>query len=308
MLQNTKEMLLKAKKEKYSVGAFNFTNLETLQGILEAAEEEKSPVILQTSSSAIKYMDFGYIIKMIEAAAKDITIPFALHLDHGASFEIAKECIDAGYTSVMIDMSSKPYEENVAETRKVVEYAHLRNVTVEAEIGTLAGVEDEVNVSEEHAIYTKPEEALKFATETGVDSLAIAIGTSHGAYKFKGEAKLRYDILNEITKVLPETPIVLHGASSVIPELVNTANEFGAKIPGAKGMPNDMLNRAAKEGVSKINVDTDLRLAMTSEIRKYFIEHPEVIDLRAYMGAGKQKIKEIVKDKMRNVFMSSNKA
>ncbi len=245
---------------------------------------------------------------MIEAAAKDITIPFALHLDHGGSFEIAKECIDAGYTSVMIDMSSKPYEENVAETRKVVEYAHLRNVTVEAEIGTLAGVEDEVNVSEEHAIYTKPEEALKFATETGVDSLAIAIGTSHGAYKFKGEAKLRYDILNEITKVLPETPIVLHGASSVIPELVNTANEFGAKIPGAKGMPNDMLNRAAKEGVSKINVDTDLRLAMTSEIRKYFVEHPEAIDLRAYMGAGKQKIKEIVKDKMRNVFMSSNKA
>ena len=163
---------------------------------------------------------------MIEAASKDITIPFALHLDHGASFEIAKECIDAGYTSVMIDMSSKPYEENVAETRKVVEYAHLRNVTVEAEIGTLAGVEDEVNVSEEHAIYTKPEEALKFATETGVDSLAIAIGTSHGAYKFKGEAKLRYDILNEITKVLPETPIVLHGASSVIPELVNTSNEF----------------------------------------------------------------------------------
>ena len=179
---------------------------------------------------------------MIEAASKNVTIPFALHLDHGGSFEIAKECIDAGYTSVMIDMSSKPYEENVAETRKVVEYAHLRNVTVEAEIGTLAGVEDEVNVSEEHAIYTKPEEALKFATETGVDSLAIAIGTSHGAYKFKGEAKLRYDILNEITKVLPETPIVLHGASSVIPELVNTANEFGAKIPGAKGMPNDMLN------------------------------------------------------------------
>ena len=245
---------------------------------------------------------------MIEAASKNVTIPFALHLDHGGSFEIAKECIDAGYTSVMIDMSSKPYEENVAETRKVVEYAHLRNVTVEAEIGTLAGVEDEVNVSEEHAIYTKPEEALKFATETGVDSLAIAIGTSHGAYKFKGEAKLRYDILNEITKVLPETPIVLHGASSVIPELVNTANEFGAKIPGAKGMPNDTLNRAAKEGVSKINVDTDLRLAMTSEIRKYFVEHPEVIDLRAYMGAGKQKIKEIVKDKMRNVFMSSNKA
>ena len=245
---------------------------------------------------------------MIEAASKNVTIPFALHLDHGGSFEIAKECIDAGYTSVMIDMSSKPYEENVAETRKVVEYAHLRNVTVEAEIGTLAGVEDEVNVSEEHAIYTKSEEALKFATETGVDSLAIAIGTSHGAYKFKGEAKLRYDILNEITKVLPETPIVLHGASSVIPELVNTANEFGAKIPGAKGMPNDMLNRAAKEGVSKINVDTDLRLAMTSEIRKYVVEHPEVIDLRAYMGAGKQKIKEIVKDKMKNVFMSSNKA
>ena len=238
----------------------------------------------------------------------NINIDVCLHLDHGSSIESCKKAIDAGFSSVMIDASKYSLDENINITQEVVKYAHDKNVTVEAEIGTLAGVEDEVNVSEEHAIYTKPEEALKFATETGVDSLAIAIGTSHGAYKFKGEAKLRYDILNEITKVLPETPIVLHGASSVIPELVNTANEFGAKIPGAKGMPNDMLNRAAKEGVSKINVDTDLRLAMTSEIRKYFVEHPEAIDLRAYMGAGKQKIKEIVKDKMRNVFMSSNKA
>lgn len=308
MLVNTKEMLLKAARENYAVGAFNFTNMENLQAILEAAEEEKSPVILQTSKAAIEYMGIDYIIGMIEAATKNITIPFALHLDHGSSFEIAKKCIDNGYTSVMIDMSSKPYEENILETRKVVEYAHPRGVTVEAELGKLAGIEDDVVVSENDALFTNPEEAQDFVTRTGIDSLAVAIGTSHGAYKFKGDAKLRFDILEEIIKRIPETPIVLHGASTVVTELVETANEYGAKIPGAKGVPDELLEEASRRGVSKINVDTDLRLAFTSEIRKMFTNNPEIFNPRDYLNVGKEKAKEIVKHKMRNVFKSSNKA
>lgn len=308
MLTNTKEMLLKAKEEKYAVGAFNFTNLESLKAIIEAAEEEKSPVIIQTSSSAIKYMGMEYIMQMVEAASASSTVPIALHLDHGASFEIAKECIDNGYTSVMIDMSSKPYEENVRETRRVVEYAHERGVTVEAEIGTLAGVEDEVVVGSDSAVYTDPNQAKQFAEDTGIDSIAIAIGTSHGAYKFKGEPKLRFDILEETTKLLPNTPIVLHGASTVIQELVETCNNYGGAIPGAKGCPDEMLNEAAKRGVSKINVDTDLRLAFTSEIRKFLSENPKSFNQREYLEKGKDKAKKIIKHKMRDVFMSSNKA
>ena len=308
MLTNTKEMLLKAKENNYAVGAFNFTNLESLQAIVEAAEEEKSPVIIQTSSSAIKYMGMEYIMQMVEAATVNSTVPIALHLDHGASFEIAKECIDNGYTSVMIDMSSKPYEENVRETKRVVEYAHERGVTVEAEIGTLAGVEDEVSVDSENAIYTDPKQAKEFADATGVDSLAIAIGTSHGAYKFKGDAKLRFDILEEVTKLLPNTPIVLHGASTVIKELVDECNKYGGEIPGAKGCPDEMLKEASKRGVSKINVDTDLRLAFTSQIRKFLAEKPSSFNQRDYLEAGKEKAKEIVKHKMKNVFMSSNMA
>lgn len=308
MLVNTKEMLLKAKKENYAIGAFNFTNMESFQAIIEAAEEEKSPVIMQTSSSAIKYMGIEYILKMVEAAEETVSVPFALHLDHGADFEIAKKCIDAGYSSVMIDASSLPFEENIALTKKVVEYAHPRGVTVEAEIGRLAGIEDEVNVSSEDAIYTKPEEAKEFVERTGCDSLAIAIGTSHGAYKFKGEPKLRFDILKQITELLPQTPIVLHGASTVIQELLDTANKYGAKIPGAKGCPDEILHEASVSGVNKINVDTDLRLAVTSEVRKLFVEKPEVFDTRAYFGAGKEKMKEIIKHKMKNVFMCSGKA
>ena len=308
MLVNTKDMLLKAAKEKYAVGAFNFTNMENLQAIMEAANETNSPVILQTSSAAIKYMGMDYIVSMVEAAGKNSKIPFALHLDHGASFEIAKECIDAGYTSVMIDVSSKPFEENVEITKKVVEYAHARGVTVEAELGRLAGIEDDVNVSEDDAMYTNPEEAEEFVKLTGVDSLAIAIGTSHGAYKFKGEPRLRFDILEKVIERLPNTPIVLHGASTVIQELVETCNRYGAEIPGAKGCPDDMLHEASLRGISKINVDTDLRLAMTSEVRKMFVENPSTFNPRDYLGAGKEMMKETVKHKIKDVFGSENKA
>lgn len=306
MLQNTKEMLMKANDNGYSIGAFNITNLETMQGILEASVETNSPVILQTSESAIKYMGINNIYNLV--SGYNLDIPIALHLDHGKDFEICKQCIDNGWTSVMIDASSKSFEENVKLTKEVVEYAHERNVTVEAEISALAGIEDDVNISEDNAKYTDPEEAKRFVEETGCDSLAIAIGTSHGAYKFKGEAKLRYDILEQIKKVIPDTPIVLHGASTVIPELVETANEYGGKINSAKGCPDEMLNEAAKRGVSKINVDTDLRLAMTAEIRKFLSNNPENFNPRDYLIKGKEKIKEIVIHKQKNVFMSENKA
>ena len=307
-LVTTTEMFKKAMKEHYAIGAFNINNMEIIQAIVDAAKEENSPVILQASSSAIKYARVNYLMKMLEAATEETNVPIAMHLDHGPDFETCKMCIDAGFTSVMIDGSKYDFEENVALTKKVVDYAHERGVVVEAELGKLAGIEDEVNVAEGDAMFTDPDQAREFVERTGCDSLAIAIGTSHGAYKFKGEAKLRFDILEKVKEKLPNTPIVLHGASTVIPELVETCNKYGGNIPGAKGVPDEILHEASLRGVSKINVDTDLRLAMTSEIRKVFAEEPEAFDPRKYMGAARDKIKETVKHKMRDVFDSSGKA
>ena len=306
-LVTTKEMFEKSMKEGFAIGAFNVNNMEIIQAIVDAAEAQKSPVILQASSSAIKYARMNYLMKMVEAATENSDIPVAIHLDHGPDFETCKQCIDAGFTSVMIDGSKYDFEENIAITKKVVDYAHERGVVVEAELGKLAGIEDEVNVSADEAMYTDPEQAKEFVERTGCDSLAIAIGTSHGAYKFKGEAKLRFDILAKIKEKIPNTPIVLHGASTVIPELVETCNEYGGNIPGAKGVPNEILNEASKLGVSKINVDTDLRLAMTASIRKVFAENPEAFDPRKYLLPAREKIQEVVEFKMKNVFGSSNK-
>ena len=307
-LVTTKEMFERSMKEHFSIGAFNINNMEFIQAITDAAEEAKSPVILQVSSSAIKYARMNYLIKMVEAAVESTTIPIALHLDHGPDFETCKMCIDAGFTSVMIDGSKYDFEENVALTKQVVEYAHSKGVVVEAELGKLAGVEDEVNVAADDARYTDPDQAYEFVTRTGCDSLAIAIGTSHGAYKFKGDAKLRFDILQKIKEKLPNTPIVLHGASSVIPSLVDMCNSNGGNIPGAKGCPDEMLKQAGENGVSKINVDTDLRLAMTANIRRVFNEDPSVFDPRKYLGAARDSIKETVAHKINNVFCSANKA
>jgi fructose-bisphosphate aldolase class II len=308
-LVTTKEMFEKSMKEGFAVGAFNVNNMEIIQAIVDAASEENSPVILQASSSAIKYARINYLMKMVEAAIEEHpNIPVAIHLDHGPDFETCKMCIDAGFTSVMIDGSKYSFEENIALTKKVVDYAHERGVVVEAELGKLAGVEDDVNVSDADAMYTNPDEAEEFVKRTGCDSLAIAIGTSHGAYKFKGEAKLRFDILKEIKSRIPNTPIVLHGASTVIPELVNMCNEYGGNIPGAKGVPDEMLHEASISGVSKINVDTDLRLAMTAGIRKVFVEDPSAFDPRKYLTPARQLIKETVEHKIRDVFGSSNKA
>ena len=307
-LVTTKEMFEKSMKGHYAIGAFNVNNMEIIQAIVDAAQEENSPVIIQASSSAIKYARFEYLKKMIEAAVETTTIPIALHLDHGADFEICKKCIDAGFTSVMIDGSKYDFEENVGITKQVVEYAHSKGVVVEAEIGKLAGVEDDVNVESDDARYTDPEQAREFVEKTGCDSLAIAIGTSHGAYKFKGEAKLRFDILEKVKEKLPNTPIVLHGASTVIPEWVEMCNQYGGEIPGAKGVPDEMLHEASLRGVSKINVDTDLRLAMTANIRKVFAEEPSVFDPRKYLSPARDAIKETVKHKIRDVFGSSNKA
>lgn len=307
-LVTTKEMFEKSMKEKFAIGAFNVNNMEIIQGIVDAAAEQKSPVILQASSSAIKYARINYLMKMVEAAMEEHPeVPVAIHLDHGPDFETAKMCIDNGFTSVMIDGSKYDFEENVALTKKVVDYAHSKGVVVEAELGKLAGIEDEVNVSEKDAMYTDPEQAKEFVERTGCDSLAIAIGTSHGAYKFKGEAKLRFDILAKIKELIPNTPIVLHGASTVIPELVDMCNKYGGNIPGAKGVPDEMLHEASLSGVSKINVDTDLRLAMTSEIRKVFAEEPEVFDPRKYLAPARESIKKTVEHKIRDVFGSSNK-
>lgn len=308
-LVTTKEMFDKAMKEHYAIGAFNINNMEIIQGVMDAAASQKSPVILQTSSSAIKYARINYLMNMVRAAEEQYPeIPFAIHLDHGPDFETAKLCIDNGFTSVMIDGSKYDFEENVRLTKQVVDYAHSKGVVVEAELGKLAGIEDDVNVKSEDSMYTDPEQAKEFVERTGCDSLAIAIGTSHGAYKFKGDAKLRFDILEMVKELLPNTPIVLHGASTVIPELVETCNKFGGNIPGAKGVPDEMLYEASKRGVSKINVDTDLRLAMTSEIRKVFAEDPSVFDPRKYLGVARTKIQETVEHKMRDVFGSSNKA
>ena len=307
-LVTTKEMFKKSMDEGFAIGAFNVNNMEIIQAIVDAASEAKSPVILQASSSAIKYAGIDYLMKMVEAATiVHPEVPIALHLDHGPDFETCKMCIDAGFTSVMIDGSKYDFEENIRVTKEVVDYAHSKGVVVEAELGKLAGIEDDVNVDSKDAMYTDPEQAEEFVKKTGCDSLAIAIGTSHGAYKFKGDAKLRFDILAEIKKRIPETPIVLHGASSVLPHLVDMCNTYGGDIPGAKGVPNEMLIEASKSGVSKVNVDTDLRLALTAGIRKVFVEEPNAFDPRKYLTPARELIKETVKDKIVNVFGSSNK-
>ena len=303
MLITTTDMFKKSMEEKFAIGAFNVNNMEIIQGIVDAAAESKSPVILQASSSAIKYARINYLMKMVEAAIEEHPeIPIAIHLDHGPDFETAKMCIDNGFTSVMIDGSKYDFEKNVELTKQVVEYAHSKGVVVEAELGKLAGIEDDVNVSASDAMYTDPDQAKEFVERTGCDSLAIAIGTSHGAYKFKGEAKLRFDILKEIKEKIPNTPIVLHGASTVIPKLVNMCNEYGGNIPGAKDVPDEILHEASISGVSKINVDTDLRLAMTAGIRKVFAEDPSAFDPRKYLTPARDLIKETVKHKMIDVF------
>lgn len=307
-LVTTKNMFEKSIAERFAVGAFNINNMEFVQGIMDAAAEENSPVILQTSSSAIKYARIPYLRKMIEAGLEEHDIPVALHLDHGPDFETCKLCVDNGYTSVMFDGSKYDFEKNIELTKQVVDYAHEHGVVVEAELGKLAGVEDDVNVAENDAMYTDPEQALEFVQRTGCDSLAIAIGTSHGAYKFKGEARLRFDILEKVKELMPNVPIVLHGASTVIPEYVEMCNKYGGNMPGAKGVPDEMLHEASMRGVSKINVDTDLRFAMTAAIRKVFVETPEQFDPRKYLGPGRDFIKETVKHKIRDVFGSSNKA
>ena len=307
-LVTTKEMFEKSMKEGFAIGAFNVNNMEIIQGIVDAAAEESSPVILQASSSAIKYARIGYLKKMVEAALEEHDIPVVLHLDHGPDYETCKMCIDNGFTSVMIDGSKYDFEENVALTKKVVEYAHMKGVVVEAELGKLAGIEDDVNVAADDAMYTDPAQAEEFVRRTGCDSLAIAIGTSHGAYKFKGDARLRFDILKEVKTRIPNTPIVLHGASTVIPELVEKCNKYGGEIPGAKGVPDVILHQASKSGVSKINVDTDLRLAMTSEIRKVLAEEPSVFDPRKYLTPARESVKKTVQHKIRDVFGSSNTA
>jgi fructose-bisphosphate aldolase class II len=307
-LVTTKEMFKKAYSGGYAIGAFNVNNMEIIQGITEAAKEENAPLILQVSSGARKYANNTYLIKLVEAAIIETNLPICLHLDHGDSFELCKSCIDGGFTSVMIDGSHFPLKDNIELTRKVVEYAHPRNITVEGELGKLAGVEDEVKVASDDALYTDPAEVEEFVTKTGVDSLAIAIGTSHGAFKFKGEPKLRFDVLEEVSRRLPNFPIVLHGASSVIPEYVDMINKFGGKIPGAKGVPEELLRKAATLAVCKINIDSDLRLAMTAMIRKSFAEDPANFDPRKYLGAARDAIKQLVRHKIVHVLGCNGKA
>ncbi len=307
-LVTSTKMFQKAYEGNYAIGAFNVNNMEIVQAITEAAKEENAPLILQVSSGARKYAKHVYLMKLIEAALEDTGLPICMHLDHGDTFELCKSCIDGGFTSVMIDGSHHSFEDNIKLTKQVVDYAHDHGVVVEGELGRLAGVEDDVNVSEEDSSYTRPEEVEEFVSRTGVDSLAIAIGTSHGAFKFKGEPKLRFDILEEIQKRLPGYPIVLHGASSVVPEYVDMINANGGKMPGAKGVPEDMLRKAASMAVCKINIDSDLRLGMTGTIRKYFNEHPEHFDPRQYLGPARANIKEIVRNKLVNVLGCNGKA
>ncbi len=309
-LVNTKEMFQKAYDGGYAIGAFNVNNMEIMQGIVEACKQLNSPVILQVSGSARKYAHHPYLYHMVQAAVEETGLPIALHLDHGSSFELCKDVIDGGFTSVMIDGSHLPYEENVELTRKVVEYAHARGVTVEGELGQLAGVEDEVSVEADKANYTDPDQVQDFVTRTGVDSLAIAIGTSHGAFKFKPGQKpqLRFDILKEVMNRLPGFPIVLHGASSVMPEYVATVNQYGGQMADAIGIPEDMLREAASLAVCKINVDSDLRLAMTAGIRRHLAESPTHFDPRQYLGEGRECITEVVKHKIQNVLGSADRA
>ncbi|WP_066689257.1 class II fructose-1,6-bisphosphate aldolase [Christensenella intestinihominis] len=307
-LVTTKEMFEKAYKGGYAIGAFNVNNMEIIQGITEAAKELNAPLILQVSKGARNYANPIYLTKLVEAALEDTGLPICLHLDHGDSFETCKSCIDGGFTSVMIDGSHLPFEENIAVTKRVVDYAHDRGVVVEGELGRLAGVEDEVQVSAEDSSYTRPEEVYEFASKTGVDSLAIAIGTSHGAFKFKGEPKLRFDILEKVTEILPGFPIVLHGASSVIPEFVEMINKYGGDMPGAQGVPEALLRKAAESAVCKINIDSDLRLAMTGTIRKHFAEHPADFDPRQYLKPAREAIKQMVAHKIVDVLGCDNKA
>lgn len=306
-LVTTKEMFKKAYEGGYAIGAFNINNMEILQGIVDAAKENNSPVIVQVSSSALKYARPAYLMKMVEAAVEETGVELALHLDHGADFEACKYAIDLGFTSVMIDGSHHDFEENIKVTKQVVEYAHSKGVVVEAELGQLAGVEDEVSVSAEDATYTDPQQAKEFVERTGCDSLAIAIGTSHGANKFEGEPELAFDRLKEIMELLPGYPLVLHGASSVYPEAVQLCNDNGGDLKGAQGVPDEMLREANRLGVCKINVDTDLRIALTGTIRKEFNANPKNFDPRKYLGPAREAIKDIVDHKIKTVFGSVNK-
>jgi len=305
-LVTTKDMFAKALKNDYAIGAFNVNNMEIIQGIVEAAQIENSPLILQVSAGARKYAKPAYLLKLVEAAILDTGLDIALHLDHGEDFEICKKCIDDGFTSVMIDGSKYSFEENIRVTKEVVDYAHAHGVVVEAELGKLAGIEDDVKVDARNATFTVPEEAAEFVAKTGVDSLAIAIGTSHGAYKFKGDPFLDYERLQEIHKLIPDTPLVLHGASTVLPEFVAKCNEYGGNIPGAQGVPEDMIKEATKYGICKVNIDTDLRLAMTAEVRKYIAENPADFDPRKYLGPARDAIRDMVQHKIKNVLNASN--
>ena len=319
-LVGTKEMFKKAYEGGYAIGAFNVNNMEIVQGITGAAAELNSPIILQCSAGARKYANSHYLVHLVKAALEINDIPIALHLDHGADFDICKSCIDGGFTSVMIDGSHYDFKENIELTKKVVEYAHAHGVVVEAELGKLAGIEDDVKVAAHEAAYTQPDEVQEFVEKTGVDSLAIAIGTSHGAFKFKPEQctrnadgvlvppELRFDILAEIEKRIPEFPIVLHGASSVIPKYVKIINDNGGKLADAVGIPEDQLRKAAKSAVCKINIDSDLRLAMTAGIREHFMAHPEHFDPRQYIAPGRDYIKELVEHKIKDVLGSDGKA
>ncbi|MDO4494486.1 MAG: class II fructose-1,6-bisphosphate aldolase [Clostridiaceae bacterium] len=309
-LVTTKKMFEDAYKGGYAVGAFNVNNMEIIQGIVQAGEKLNAPLILQVSKGARAYANHTYLVKLVEAAVETTGLPIALHLDHGPDFETCKACIDGGFTSVMIDGSHLPYEENVEVTKKVVDYAHAHGVVVEGELGQLAGVEDDVNVSDEDASYTKPEQVYDFVTRTGVDSLAIAIGTSHGAYKFKPSQKpqLRFDILEKVGEILPEFPIVLHGASSVIPEFVEQINQYGGKMESAIGIPEEMLRQAATMAVCKINIDSDLRLAMTAAIRKYMAENPSHFDPRQYLAPARTAIQGMVEHKIETVLGCAGKA
>ena len=300
------EMFKKAYAGGYAIGAFNINNMEIIQAIAEGAAETKSPVIMQVSAGARKYAKHEYLMALAQAAIKDSGIDLALHLDHGADFEICKACIDGGFNSVMIDGSRFSFEENVELTKKVVEYAHERGVAVEGELGKLAGVEDDVKVNDDDAMYTNPDEVEEFVSRTGVDSLAIAIGTSHGAFKFKGEPKLRFDILEEIMRRIPGFPIVLHGASSVMPDLVAEINACGGNLAGAQGVPEDMLRKAASLAVCKINIDSDIRLAMTAGIRRVMTAQPEVFDPRTYLSVARDEVRKLVVHKITNVLGSAN--
>lgn len=309
-LVTTTEMFKKAYDGGYAIGAFNVNNMEIVQGITEACSEQKSPVILQVSKGARAYANHTYLVKLVEAAiVENPELPIALHLDHGPDFETCKSCIDGGFTSVMIDGSSLSFEENIAVSKKVVEYAHDHGVVVEAELGTLAGIEDDVNVSAADSSYTRPEDVQEFVERTGCDSLAIAIGTSHGAYKFKPGTKpqLRFDILEEVSRRLPGFPIVLHGSSSVPQEFVQIVNQYGGNMPGAVGVPEDQLRKAASMSVCKINIDSDIRLAITATIRKYMAEHPDHFDPRQYLKPARQAVKDMVARKLVNVLGSNNK-